>query len=293
MAAIRIIKLPHDEASVDGTGMREVQQWQVTFDGITSPRAALTASIEGGAAIPAWGTEHDDDSSMFVTSKTAAREDGARNIFRVVVTYAVPQIGWGEAKPEGENVKWNKRVSVSGVETVEGTNFDTEGDPIRNSFGDVYSSDIPGVIYDQAITVSFNTDTPNVTAIEACRGKVNDAEVTIALEGYTQTFPAGTLRLGNATADAEISPTGETSWAVTLPFVYRSQLDPDNVEMGWKTLIVDKGFRYENDAGKTIKSEVEVFLDGDGKKLPDGDPAVLQVVNNVYEESFTDLLADV
>ena len=294
----KIVKQPNDTAGQDDSGQREDVSYIVVMDGPSTPTAALTASIPDGAAVPAYYAPHSDpDDGLVVTSKTAERINNSLTVFVVKVTYSTLKNEWTEPKPPGDNVKWNKTVDVTGVEIVEGVNRDASKKPIKNSFGDIYPADTDKTYYDEQVTVSFSTDTVDVAAIGACRGKINSDPVTLTVTkkgaSYTKTFAAKTLKCGNASYRVEVTPDGVGAWNVTIPLIYRSQKNQAGTEVGWTRQIVDKGFRYLDSGGKTVLSETEVLLDGTGHKLGSSADAILLPVDIEDAVAFAGMLTGV
>jgi hypothetical protein len=262
-------------------GAREVRPYLVEFaETGATPSDALNAKIMSGetvvAQVPPDLSEHPSYPAMKVTAKRAEPLDEARRKFVVVVTWSVPEISWGagESNPGGTDVKWNKNISVSGIEIPVLTNTTADGKPLVNSFGDLMG-DVETTIYDELITISHNSDVVPSSTIAALRGKVNASDITLTITkgGVTRTatYPAKTLKVGNVTYDIDIDSSGAGSFKIVIPLICRSRFDKDGNQIGWQAWLTDKGFRYKDSTGaKVIKSDVEVCLDGTGKKVAGG-----------------------
>jgi hypothetical protein len=276
MLCTKIVRL-FNGASAD-IGVEQASYLVEFDDNAATPTDALYAQILDGetvvAQVPPDLSEHPSKPAMKVTAKHAEHHEGSRRKFRVSVTWSVPSVSWGaaETKPEGTDVKWNKNISVSGVEIDALTNTKNDSKPLLNSYGDLLGS-VPKTLYDEIITITHNSDVVPSATIAALRGKVNNADVTLSITkgGVTRTatYPAHTLKVGNVTYDIELDSAGAGSFKITIPLICRTQIVGGS-QIGWKVPITDKGYRYLNDAGKTIRSEVEVYLDGSGKKLAAG-----------------------
>lgn len=304
MAVVSIKKMPTDTSDVGFDGSTETQDWIVKCDSSADTAAvARDGKIMSGmtivAQVPPYLSAHPVVTQMVVKSKHSERIGGARNIFKVRVDYAIPQPSWGavESRPDGSGVKWNKSVSVSGDESTELTNYNTSKKPIRNSFGDVYHSNATKTYYDEVVTVSYTSDTVDADAIAAARGKINNASVTLTVTkaGLTRTvvYPAYTLKCGNARYEYGYDNNGQGQISVVIPLIFRDQLDATGTQIGWKQKIVDCGYRYKDASGNPVTSEVEVFLDGTGKKLGAGADAVFKIEQIDDAIDFSTLLAGI
>lgn len=291
--AVQSVKKGFDTASQDENGKRVEVPYLVLLEQGDSAVLALSASA-GGDSVPAALSTHPDDSLLKLTSKTTERVGGESGLLIKVVCVYTPS-----NREQRTGGKWNKRVRVSGIENVEQVNRDANKKPIVNSFPDVYPASVEKVWYDEEINVSFDSDDIDVIALGDSRGRINSGAVTLNITRgnitYTRTFPAKTLKLGNASYEIAFDPDAEAYWAVTIPLYYRTLKNQSGTEVGWTRLIVDKGIRYKDGSGNTVtpKDGMEVFLDGTGKKLADGADAILLPFDIEESVDFMTFLAGV
>lgn len=298
MAVKNVTQTMGDNATVDEKGIVAHERYLVTADSTDTPLIAYGAS-HGGMTVPVYYDLFDIAYPLLraASIQISRWQDDKSPVFLVEVEFRIVST---EKKPDGGG-KWNKKVSSSGVEVVEMLNIDANGNAVRNSNGDIVQ-DWELVLYDAIISVSFNTDSSSsFIAMENARGLINDSPVTLTITRfgmtYTRTFPAKTLKLGNATWDVDITPDGEGSFNVSIPLIYRHQLNKDGSEIGWAVQTPDRGYRYlaPRDDGKFALTDfLPAIVDLDhGKKLAIGAKQIMIVIDAIKTADFSAFLSGV
>ena len=211
-------------------------------------------------------------------------------MFEVTCKYGVPTFNFEVPEPEGSTEKWNKRVTVSGITTVEPVDKTSDGKVIVNTLGDAFKPGLDKEFYDEQINVQFSARSFNVTALGDARGRVNSDTVTLTISkgNYTRTFAAGTLKLVEVTYSTSTAEDGSFYWDVNLTLVYRHLFKPGTTtEVGWQRLVANKGYRYKDASGNTQKSTTEVYLKSDSTLAATGDDAHLLQFNIEETIAFT------
>lgn len=278
--------LCQDNASVGDAGLEENQIWLV--EGEASDRAvnALTASASG-VTIPAYLSQHQSITTLFVVNKSVVRKG---NCFIVTVKYGIPQRNFEQPSPEATTTKWNKRVTVSSVSSVEETNRTFTGKIISNSLGDAFKPGLEKEYYDEQINISFSTRTVDVGDLGSSIGCINndDVPITISQGNYYWIYPAKTLKFTSLSYSTATAEDGTFYWDVNLILTHRSQFLPGTeTELGWTKLVPNKGFRYKDGSGNIQKSNTEVYLNSDGTLVPSGSDAHLLSFQVEDEINFT------
>lgn len=290
-----IFRTPVQRGS-DGDGGSNLRwEYLVQFDAPATVGAALAASL-GADRIPAYGDVCPENLTLRCRGRDAEPAGGNRCIWRVSVEWGTQ--AWSFNSPPGEGAeKWNVQIEVAGIEVIEdSTNVDIHRKAIRTTAKEAFAP-IPVIRYDEQILVRYQTRSINWSAIAACRGKINDATVSMNISragvSYARSFPSSTLKCGNATYAIEIGPGGVGYWNVTIPLLYRSRTSYQGLEIGWTAQVSNRGYYYIDDSSARQRSNEMVYLAQDGKKLPDGDDAVLLEFDMIPFASFTELLSGI
>jgi hypothetical protein len=305
MAIVEVLRLFKGER---GNATEEVHKYLVkTDDKQTTAFQARTASF-GDVSIPAEG-------SILPGTAMTAHVEAERLTenplyWAVTVTYSLPSsngFAVNETKP-AEGGKWNKsirgRTLVWEEEIYTAKNADGEVVTIQNSAGQRFLTGINKQYYDEEFIVNFTTDAPNWSAIQACRGNVNDAEISLTVRGVTRTFAIGTLSLMHVEWEYNFNYTNDPD-APDLNFEYSFQYKPD----GWAVRKVDEGYYVIDPEGEEVEGpdeyqlplkaivdqrtkhdiQLAAFLK-DGSLLPAGED--VQLISYFIREkvSFADLL---
>lgn len=267
-------------------GIQQTYVYQVVCSTHTDDEVVALSAVDpmgsnpmnGTRNVPAYFSVHPSLTAISVINKRVERE-GKNASFLVYVDYGVPPLYAFEASHSG---RWNQRLRCQGSQHTEGVNQDSFGVGMRNSYGDVYPADIPQELYDTVYCWTFNIDSIGAIAqaMEICRGKMNDASVTLNVDGYTRTFPPLTLKMIDGSWEWQKMPDGTYERSVEINLAYRHQLDAteedtNGDEIGWDLQIVDRGYTYFDNNDKPFTSKTIVNLDGFARKLPDGDPEIL------------------
>jgi len=276
-----------------GTGTSETAQYLVRYDSFTASlptaRQARVASA-GGLAIPAEGALLSGTSWRAKVTAEQRQEDP--RIWDVTATWSANEAA-RETQPAGSNVKWNVQVKSRGVAYERSVYEDLNGNPIVNSAGGQFDTQPKIIQYDEAFSVSFNTNYGNiVNAIRAKRGRVNSDTVTMTIKGVTHTFAAGTLKLVDADYEIDYDYTTDSAnvWAVNLELHYRADEWVD-------VQVADHGFYDSNgapfkDADGNNKIEA-TLLDGSGGALSSGALSVPREFTVLARVEFSSLFTGV
>ncbi len=297
MAVISVTKAMGDKLSYDESGIVLTENYLVVGEATDTPAIAYGAvDPNTGVTIRPYGYSHPTYTYLKVASGDATRKDGELScVFLVVLVWKSNVLN-----EQPNNTKWNKRVSSSGVEVVERVNMDVDRLPIRNANGDLYQADLEVVHYDEIITVAYNTKIlDGLEDLGKARGRVNDADVTLTItrygRAYTRTFPAKTLKLGNATWEIDVGPDGDGFFNVSIPLIYRHQLDKDLAEIGWKFQVPNRGERYKFVTGTgsvLLPSKTGIVdLDDDGTKLAPDALQKMIIVDGIDTYDFSTFLS--
>lgn len=227
--------------------------------------------MNGTRNVPAMYSAH-PTIGISVIQKRVQREGIGRS-FLVYVDYGTPPLIGFETYPGGTDVRWNKRVRRQTQSETSGVNKARDGVNILNSFGDIYPADIPKPYADSVYVVSFNLDTLATfgPACETTVKRVNDASVVMNIDGFSKTFPAGTLFCEDATWEWQKQADGSIQRYGEIILIYRHQLASDGTtEIGWKTHLVDRGYHYFDADTNVVSSPSLVNLDGSGGLLAPG-----------------------
>jgi hypothetical protein len=274
MAVKSVTKKMGDSSTQDENGIVLKENYLVLADAADTPLIAYGAVDPGTSlTVPIYGQTN---GVVRVANLAVDRVGDEKSpLFNVAVEWRSNIFG----EPPKDNGLWNKRVSSSGIEIIERVNKDESDFPIRTTVGQLYQADLELVMYDEMITVRFDTrETGNLLALSKARGRVNDADVTLNITRYgvtySQTFPEYTLKLGNATWEVNLGSDGNGLFSVEIPLIYRHQLNTQGSEIGWATQIPNRGTRYFIKVGDQKQGPIDtnrgetVDLDKDGFKLP-------------------------
>lgn len=210
---------------------------------------------------------------MYCTSVNAQRNLESPTLFDC-------QVNW-KTVPTNKG-KWNVRIQVRGVERTEDAHDDNQGNPVCNSAGDPFDPTLKKTYYDEEIAVQYNTLEVDGDQIASLRGKISSGEIDMHIPGYnyTRSFPAKTLKLAKADYECQYG-NGPLFFSVSIVLHYKSQTDDNGQEVGWTSLVVDRGFHVlkpdPDNPGKLKRVPVNdregnprtmpAFLDGDGNEL--------------------------
>lgn len=287
MAVIEV-KRQHDQtrrsSSLRDDGQRQITEtWEylVRTTQIETDVDAIESASYGGTSIPDEGDTHPINSDLICTAKSVERIDKTGLLWRVEVSWT------SDTQAEAEEV-WNVEMSVTGTEFQQQAYQDKDGNPIVNSAGQPFEPGLTESFYDEEITVSFNSYSVNASGIEAARGKVNDQQITLTVNGVARTYEARHLKCVQAGYQTVYSG-GNSYWRIT--YVFRSRVD------GYTETVLDQGFA-ELVAGElvTIKDangeplNAQSMLDGAGAVSTDGPHWLSFAIDE--EASLATLLTD-
>lgn len=297
------IKLKKIKSSQDESGLREIRIFRVYCDDLAlTPTDAMYASVGTGTSmvsVPAYLQSHPTRPGLSVSSVESDFTPETQMTFDVVVTYGVLQGTWTEPKPTGTNVRWNKRIEVSGEPATVLVNHTHYGTICRTSAGKMFEADFPKELYDEIIVVQFSTDSVPADAISACRGRLNRSTINFKLvrNGYTymRTFPPRTLKGGNITYQYDLTDPSGGAWVINAPLIYRSTKNPNNGdEIGWAFVVLDQGKFVRPAAGQpAVNVQQLTALKSDGTALPDTDDTNKHFLTfDILDDANTDMETD-
>lgn len=269
--AITLVQRIYDTREQSGStkdSLTETLVYHVYTDSLSDTASTARTANDGSTHIPQPNSSITiSGTSCLVQTVQAERLDDTPYIFIVTVVCGIQPV-------TGSGAKTEITISVDGAPYTEPIYQDNESNRIGNSANQPFDPPIEQTYYtDEEITVSFKSDTVDVTNISACRGKVNTADVTLNVSalGYSRTFVAKTLKLLKATYTVTITKdNAPLFWQVNYCFGYR----PDT----WVRKIVDKGLYTLNDDGDLVPIydregqpvSSPRYLDGAGQELADG-----------------------
>ncbi len=271
-----------------------ITTWVVTTSDKEFDPVNLTGCTDGTRTLPLPYSRHPVAIWLVATDYLVRRNTESPFDWDIQFTYTPPKFS---KPPEDRSGKWNIDVEIDGAVTVEEGNaaIDTDDEAgnvtwngkVVNSARQLASHKIPREIYDEQITVSFDTGVIDQSNIQACRGRTNSEEITLNVPGngsesYTRTFPPYSLKLIKVTQKTTVNlystdtTTGisDPFWSMEYVFIYR---DLTLWPCGFNAQIVDIGLfqKDPSDSTKIKPSNVdtfgnltgtEVFLDGHGVK---------------------------
>jgi len=308
------------EEDFNGGTASEIQHYRVFFDGAD----ANAADAVYAPGIPVKG-QRLGTTACYVSRRSARQIDGESNVFIVEITYStIPAQQQQKPEPRPANAtKWNIDVSGSSVAWQEEIHEDRDGKPITNVNSEPVQPALTCTETDEQINVSFNTVEPDFQSIDECRGKCNDAPITLTLTTYKVTIPGDpnadpptpdTYKTQTATITypAESLKLDSTSWSqvydgtdkvmkMNLVFLYKSD--------GWVEHVPNMSYYKRVDAGGSDKlapiTEKDIggrtdnpvsqaqYIGGNGELLKPGDKIYKLDFYTVYKTSFATLLSEI
>jgi hypothetical protein len=208
---------------------QERQSYRVYFDDVDARAAdALAAPM-----IPVWGQQL-TPYLLYVSNLRARQDPDDPTVFIVEVTYSTLEISQQTQKPPGAT-KWNVEISGTSVAVQEAVEKDRSGKLIVNVLNEPISPALTKVLYDEQIVVSYYCDNPDWSALDLCRGKVNDGAVTLTINATTvpdatdaatvatkRVFGSELLKLDSTSWNVVYDATGNKVVQMHLTFVYRA-----------------------------------------------------------------------
>jgi hypothetical protein len=291
-SVVRVTQLGSPTGSVSTgktTTGQETIKFRVKFDGTGSTLIdALNATTVSDGSVPPFG---DARGVLILTGKDGSQLGEDSRLWDVTCTYTLPQPG-EEQKPDDGRTRWAINISFSSQPYEKEIQFNpADGKPILNAAHDPISG-VMDTESDEVLNVAFTSESGLFDVIDATKGTVNDADLTLTINGEEVVYPAGTLKFLDYTREYVLDASQEIYPRLTLRFLYRTD--------GWVRGIANKGFRklvsgvptwIKDDDGRDITEPVYLTADGTAK-LASG-----SVVNTIdldpIESDFTDLLAGV
>lgn len=260
--AVLYVALVSREETAMVTETTATWKYHVQLEAGDAVSMARSASLDG-VSIPTIGTLVD---GMFVKS-VEARTGQEENFYDVIVNWSSNLADDVEPPAEPSDDKWNIGFSITGVSYQHREDFDYSSPrkPVLNSALDRFEDTFYVTRYDEEIRCSYYTDTPPVTTMATCRGKINSSEVTFSIKGISRTFAARKLLFVNGTVDV-VWQNGVAYWGVELIFHGRSddEFDYKVLDQGYNYLVAGQKVKYPDAYGNT--GITPGLLDGVGGK---------------------------
>jgi hypothetical protein len=291
LVSVELIEQFGDE-DFRGNVFTSTEIYKVIFDDDTAiPRDALYAT-----GIPAAFAQL-STYQLFVANRDAKQKTEDPRVWHVTVVYKSPGSGNSEPRPEEatDHTKWNVEVSGEAVPFEEMQHRDAAGKPVLLTTGEAVA--VPKRYYDERITVSFHVKVPQWAVVDACRGKVNDAEITFTVNGASRTFAAGSLLLDSDSFSLIYDSNGDKAINYRYLLCYRKDLWTYKVEN--KSLYrLDTGtsklVRWtDNTIDKSPYVSSPVPMKADGTRCASGEDVHLISATVYAAVSFTALLAEI
>ena len=285
---IKTVALKGKTADADyrqGTA-QEVHPYQVFFD---APDANAYQAILA-QDIPA-PNELLDATALRVANVKAKQNADDPSIFDVDVTYTPISPNQVQLKPPGAT-KWNVEISGNSISWQEEVHQDKNQAPIVNTNKEPINPPLQKTGRDERIQVSYFCTVPEWAIIDGCRGKSNDAAITLNINGQSRTFAVNTLKLDETAWGRVLDANGAFAVQISLIFLYRKD--------DWSEKIPNLSYYSKNSAGKLVPfvdangqpNTVPTYLDEHGKPLADGASVYFLSFDIVETTSFSSLLSE-
>lgn len=289
--AVTAIKLQKEKASLKDGKYGCTREYLVTFDVANAGIfAAMTASIDGGPAIPAYGSAHPDNGIIRVTSLDAELLSDSLKHYKVTVEYTANEANQAADDP----LQRDPEISYSFADSTESYFKDTTGKPVTNSAGEPFEQFLERETGELGITIVRNEISYAPGMAVNWAHVVNDSAVVVDGTNYV----AGTLKLSGITAvKSKETYTDEHGDPVTVTY-YRKTYTLRARRSGWKQKPLDTGLNQTRQRSiptmtGTTPGPIELVpimdstgnpvkkpypLDGQGKKKPNStdEPAELE-----------------
>lgn len=256
-----------DRGNVTSCTYQYIQTYFAQADGFVTTISALSAvDPTSGLAVPQIGTTVSVGgiAAFKVTRVMPKRSTESSLVFEIQIEYTVKF----NVQPGSAN-KWNINLKFSGQKTTQQAYQDKDGNDIANTAGQPYDPSVSETLYDEVVTISYDTtDPPDLSSL---RGKVNSDDISFTISGLERGYTARMLLLedGDVSATFTLSDFTTIVWKVNLVFVYRADT--------WVDHILDQGYYQINGSGELIPCLDEhgnpinapARLDGSGAQITD------------------------
>jgi hypothetical protein len=215
--------------------------------------------------------------------------------WRVTCNFSVPQPGQQEPKPVGVTKNWNVQVAITAQTTEEAITSTKDDLLICNRNGEAINPPLTKTIYDRQITITYQTDAPDLAEMENCEGKLNSNPVTLFINGTTREYAAGTLLCGPSSVNAQYDMNGTAQASATLNLFHRKD--------GWTRKVPFKSLYVWDSTADCLVPIVDAyghnvtepqFLDSTGENpLEDGDTVITDDFDIEEQVDFSTLLSEI
>lgn len=165
--------------------------------------------------------------------------------------------------------KFNASLSIDGVDSTIPVDVDMNGYAIANSAGDPYDPQQVVDSFEELITISYQTDTPDESDLAAARGLVNSDSVSFTVNGVTKSYSARQMKLKNASLTTQFNAatsgggyTGTPMWTVKIDMLCKTGSATFEVQL------IDQGFQYWSGSGSTLQKLKFTDQSGDPVNTP-------------------------
>ena len=206
-----------DTIAVGSTTGTRVRMYRVYFDVLDATENDAVSASAGGVSIPylwtALGTGTYETMYMLLNVR-GEHDKNDPSVWTITCNYSIPAPG--QNKPAAGSAKFNISINGTSVVHEEEVLQDGNGKPIRNTSKVAYSPSLKQDVYNERITVSYDTYSPDWATLKACRGHSNDAAITMTINGHPRVFAINTLKLDATEWSGTVDYTGAGAIKVTL-----------------------------------------------------------------------------
>jgi hypothetical protein len=260
----------------------EEETYRVVFDGVGSTAQMAMVASDGTNSVPGFNQVL---GVLVLTTKSAEQRSESPLEWTVKCTYTMQQPGQ-QSKPDDPDVeKWAITANGDSVPYETEIFKKPDGTWISNTAGDLING-VMETLYDEEITFEYTTTSVPFTDLDACKGRANNADIVITMNGESVTYVAGTLKLDAYSYTYTRDVNGEQYPRIKLRFLFRGE--------GWVRKVPNMGYRKLTDDGPMMidPDAPQPFpLTADGTDKLDVTDAVLTVDVPPREADFTSLLS--
>jgi hypothetical protein len=269
MALVAVKKTFEERLNENDTRTEFVWSYQVEYASATDATIIDASTADDGTtAIPAKSATVTVSGFTYrVKTKDVERDADNPHVFTARVTISDAEDDQQSGGGSGGE-KLNVDLQIDDEVSEEPVYTDRNDKPIVNTAGQPFSNQPTKRIFDERVTINFQTGLVDQHNIELCKGRVNKSAVTVSVRGYTRTFAKGTLLMVGSPLRSRISD-GTGIFDVSYTFLWRAD--------GWTRKIVHMGRMEKGGAGlQEIRDKggqpvsEDTPLDKDGKGIVDG-----------------------
>lgn len=158
-----------------------------------------------------------------------------------------------QGKPSGTGVVWNTHLEIHPSKVEEPISQDIAGTPkaIVNTAGQIFEEGLTRTYYDSEITVSYNTDAPPISNMDACLGRVSIEAVTFTYRGLVKACAAHTLVIDDYDI-VDYYEDGQAYWTVKYSILWRDATGAITSGYPWARNVLSQGLKQSDGSGGLI-----------------------------------------